>query len=58
MSHIDRHAMQRSVMHRSYKKLILCYADGHRAIIYDSDHIKWLLHECDALVRIFIFTLK
>ena len=31
MSKIDRHDMQRSIMHRSYGKLILCYADGHRS---------------------------
>ena len=59
MSKIDRHDMQQTIMHRSYGKLILCYADGHRSVVYDSDEIKWLLSECDALVSyIFIIQTK
>ena len=57
MECVDRHSMQRVIMHRSYGKLVLSYADGHRAVFYDREQIQWYLSECDALVSFMFYYL-
>lgn len=46
----DRSSMQRVIIERSYERLVLCYSDGHREEILDTERIIWLLHESEALV--------
>ena len=50
MSLGERHDMARTVVHRYYGKLILCYADGFEDTVYDKERIRWLLNEADSLV--------
>ena len=49
--------MQRVIIERSYERLIICYADGHREEVLDTERITWLLYEAEALVSFFIFTI-
>ena len=54
MSTEGKCSMERKIVHRSYNCLVLDYADGERVTIRDVERIRWVLTECEKLVRLFV----
>ena len=51
MSEGKKYSMGRRIIHRSHKCLVVDYDDGERAVVRDVERIRWILTECESMVR-------
>ena len=58
MSEGKKCSMGRRIIHRSHKCLVVDYDDGERAVVRDVERIRWILTECDSMVREGLIILK